>query len=85
MRPSSEWIGIAFCDDIPLREGREVIIRMIERRRAMGLADVAIPIPEDVAQANRNDVDTQPRAETSGIVKDLVFATDWKGYQGAED
>src|SRR5689334_763712 len=54
------------------REGREVIIRMIERRRAMGLADVAIPIPEDVAQANRNDIDTQPRAETSGIVKEAM-------------
>src|SRR5215212_3697525 len=46
------------------REGREVIIRMIERRRAMGLADVAIPIPEDTDTARRSEVDSQPRAET---------------------
>ena len=44
------------------RDGREVIIRMIERRRAMGLADVAIPMPEDVETAKRSDVETQPRA-----------------------
>jgi hypothetical protein len=51
------------------REGREVIIRMIERRRAMGLADVAIPMPEDVETAKRADVETQPRADVSGIVR----------------
>src|SRR5689334_11056281 len=45
------------------REGRETIIRMLERRRAMGLPDVAIPIPEDVEAAKRNEVDTQPRAD----------------------
>ncbi|MEO8844487.1 MAG: hypothetical protein ABI591_21040 [Kofleriaceae bacterium] len=50
------------------REGREVIIRMIERRRAMGLADVAIPMPEDVETAKRADVETQPRAEAAAIV-----------------
>ncbi len=50
------------------REAREVIIRMIERRRAMGLADVAIPMPEDVESARRGDVETQPRAETGAIV-----------------
>jgi hypothetical protein len=54
------------------REGREVIIRMIERRRSMGLADVAIPIPEDTEAARRNEVETQPRADTSGIVKDAM-------------
>jgi hypothetical protein len=54
------------------REGREVIIRMIERRRAMGLADVAIPIPEDTEAARRSEVETQPRADTSGIVKDAM-------------
>ena len=54
------------------REGREVIIRMIERRRAMGLADVAIPLPEDTETARRSEVETQPRADTSGIVKDAM-------------
>ena len=49
------------------RDGREVIIRMIERRRAMGLADVAIPMPEDVETAKRSDVETQPRAEVAAI------------------
>ena len=41
------------------REGREVIIRMIERRRAVGLPDVAIPMPEDVDAAKRADLDSQ--------------------------
>lgn len=50
------------------REGREVIIRMIERRRAMGLADVAIPMPEDVETAKRADVETQPRADVAAIL-----------------
>src|SRR6185369_5653488 len=54
------------------REGREVIIRMIERRRAMGLPDVAIPIPEDAEAARRNEVETQPRAESSGIVREAM-------------
>jgi Tfp pilus assembly protein PilZ len=54
------------------REGREVIIRMIERRRAMGLADVAIPMPEDVEAAKRADVDTQPRGDVGGIVRNAM-------------
>ncbi|HEY5950540.1 MAG TPA: hypothetical protein VIV40_33845, partial [Kofleriaceae bacterium] len=54
------------------REGREVIIRMLERRRAMGLPEVAIPIPEDLEAARRAEVDTQPRAETSGVVRDAM-------------
>lgn len=54
------------------REGREVIIRMIERRRAMGLADVAIPIPEDVEASRRAELESQPRADTSGIVREAM-------------
>jgi hypothetical protein len=42
------------------REGREIIIRMLERRRELGLPEVAIPMPEDVEAAKRLDVDTQP-------------------------
>ncbi len=54
------------------RDGREVIIRMIERRRAMGLPDVAIPVPDDIEAARRSEVESQPRAETSGIVRDAM-------------
>lgn len=54
------------------REAREVIIRLIERRRAMGLADVAIPMPEDVESARRADVETQPRADTAAIVSSAM-------------
>jgi hypothetical protein len=54
------------------REGREVIIRMIERRRALGLADVAIPMPDDIEAARRAEVETQPRAETSAVVRDAM-------------
>src|SRR5258706_10998301 len=41
------------------REGREAIIRMIDRRRVLNLPDVAIPMPEDVDAAKRADVATQ--------------------------
>ncbi|HEY1817635.1 MAG TPA: hypothetical protein VGG74_35085 [Kofleriaceae bacterium] len=42
------------------RDGREIIIRMLERRRELNLPEVAIPMPEDVEAAKRLDVDTQP-------------------------
>lgn len=42
------------------REAREIIIRLIERRRQLGLPEVGIPMPEDVEAARRMDVDTQP-------------------------
>lgn len=58
------------------REGREVIIRMIERRRQLGLPDVAIPMPEDVEASKRADVETQPRAELAAIVKEAAPAAD---------
>ncbi len=54
------------------REGREVIIKMIERRRVLGLPEVAIPVPDDVDAARRSDVETQPRADTSGIVREAM-------------
>ena len=46
------------------REGRDVIMRMLERRRAMGLAEVAIPMPSDIDQARRAEVDTGPAHAT---------------------
>jgi hypothetical protein len=54
------------------REGREVIIRMLERRRALGLPDVAIPVPEDVDTSRRNEIETVPRGETSGVVQEAM-------------
>jgi len=54
------------------REGREVIIRMIERRRALGLPDVAIPMPEDAEAARRAEVDSHPRADTSAVVREAM-------------
>jgi hypothetical protein len=64
--------GIAIELSRVSREGRELIIRMIERRRVLGLPDVTIPIPESAEAARRNEVDTQPRADTSGIVKEAM-------------
>ncbi|HEU4612781.1 MAG TPA: hypothetical protein VFS15_11915, partial [Kofleriaceae bacterium] len=70
------------------RDGREVIIRMIERRRAMGLADVSIPMPDDAESARRAEVETQPRGETSGVVRDamaqLASAEPEEGLLGAK-
>src|SRR6185312_2175615 len=43
-----------------------------ERRRQLGLPDVAIPLPEDVESARRADMDSQPRADTSGIVREAM-------------
>src|SRR5947207_596349 len=54
------------------REGREVIIKMLERRRVLGLPEVAIPIPDDVDAARRSEVESQPRADTSGIVREAM-------------
>ncbi len=54
------------------REGREVIIRMIERRRAMGLPDVAIPMPDDIESSRRSEVESHPRADTSGVMRDAM-------------
>lgn len=54
------------------REGRAVIIKMIERRRALGLPDVAIPLPEDQESARRNEIESQPRIDASGVVRDAM-------------
>jgi hypothetical protein len=53
------------------KEGRELIIKMIERRRAMGMADVTIPVPEDVDAARRAESDSQ-RADASGVVREAM-------------
>src|SRR5262245_46928236 len=41
------------------RESRDLILKMLERRRAMGLAEAGIPMPSDIDAARRSDfVDT---------------------------
>nr|HEX4313739.1 hypothetical protein [Kofleriaceae bacterium] len=42
------------------RESRALILQMLERRRQLGMADVAIPTPDDVDQARRIEVDSGP-------------------------
>ena len=54
------------------REGREVIMRMLDRRKAMGLPDIAIPLPEDVDTARRMDVETQPKVDVAATVRDTT-------------
>ncbi len=46
------------------RDGREIIIRMLERRRELALPEVAIPMPDDIEHARRVDVETQPGVPT---------------------
>jgi hypothetical protein len=54
------------------KEGRELIIKRIERRRAMGMPDVAIPVPEDVDAARRAEAASQSRGDTSGVVREAM-------------
>ncbi len=38
------------------RESRDLIMRMLERRKQLGLAEVAIPMPTDIEMARRSEV-----------------------------
>ena len=54
------------------RESREVILRMLERRRTLGLAEVGIPMPEDLEiaaapKAGSGPVLTAPRRSSGPI------------------
>src|SRR5439155_24808260 len=49
------------------RDGRELIMKMLDRRRELGLPDVTIPMPEDVEAARRSDGE-------AGIVREAVPA-----------
>lgn len=62
-RNSRAVFGIAVEIIRVTREGRQLLVRLIERRRAMGLPDLAIPIPADIDAARRADIETQPRAQ----------------------
>jgi len=55
------------------REGRELIMKLLEQRRALGLPDVAIPSPDDIDEARRieaelaaSDGTPMPDAMSSG-------------------
>jgi hypothetical protein len=51
------------------RESRDVILRMLERRRQLGLVETAIPMPEDIEAARRIDfVDLGVKDASSGAV-----------------
>ena len=39
-------------------QSRDVILKMLERRRQLGLPEVAIPLPEDLDAARRSEIDT---------------------------
>ncbi len=52
------------------RESREVILRMLERRKTLGLAEVAIPMPEDLEVTPAKEsgpVLTAPRRQSGSI------------------
>lgn len=40
------------------RESRDVIMKMLERRKALGLPELAIPLPADIDAARRAEIDT---------------------------
>ncbi len=51
------------------RESREVILRMLERRRQLGLPEVGIPMPTDIDAARRSEVvDTSVKDTASAAV-----------------
>src|SRR4051812_40364260 len=51
------------------RESREVILKMLERRRQMGLPEIGIPMPSDIDAARRAEVvETQVRDTASAAV-----------------
>src|SRR3954471_13167177 len=50
------------------RESREVILKMLERRRQMGLPELGIPMPADIDAARGPAVDTNVKDTTSAPV-----------------
>jgi hypothetical protein len=59
------------------RESRELILRMLERRRALGLGEVSIPMPEDIDAARRGDfVETGVRDAASDAIPMATPAID---------
>lgn len=51
------------------RESRDLILRMLERRKQLGLPDVAIPLPSDIDAARRSDfVDTGIKDPASAAI-----------------
>ncbi|HEV7557102.1 MAG TPA: hypothetical protein VGO00_16660 [Kofleriaceae bacterium] len=49
------------------RESRDLILRMLDRRKQLGLPDVAMPTAEDVDSSRRADSEPAPRKEREAI------------------
>ncbi len=58
------------------RESREVILKMLERRKAMGLPEVAIPHPADLDAARRSEADSAIRDATNNAVPRVAITID---------
>ncbi|MDQ3337101.1 MAG: hypothetical protein M4D80_18210 [Myxococcota bacterium] len=59
------------------RESRDLILKMLERRKQMGMPETGIPMPADIDAARRSDfVDTGVRDYTSGAIPQLVSVVD---------
>ena len=59
------------------RESRDLILKMLERRKKLGLPDTGLPMPADIDAARRADfVESGVRDYASGAVPQLVSVTD---------
>lgn len=53
------------------REGREVILKMLERRRQLGLPEVNLPMPDDVDTARRAEVEHTSVRDTQYSAREM--------------
>ncbi len=58
------------------RESREVILKMLERRKALGLPEVAIPYPADIDASRRAELDTATKDTASAAVPVVALSID---------
>lgn len=59
------------------RESRDVILKMLERRKAIGLPEVGIPMPADIDAARRGEVvDTSVKDATATAVPEAATTID---------
>ncbi len=48
------------------KDGRELVLKMLERRASLGLPEVGIPMPADIDAARRRDIETQVGVGAAG-------------------
>ena len=58
------------------RESRDLILRMLERRKQLGLPEVAIPMPADLDAARRDFVDTAVKDAVSAPIPTPITSAD---------